>query len=151
VAENQVTLEPGAGNALISLRAKDKESGQPVFPEVGNYILYAHIRDVGGDETTNSARCFSSIFLMERDVTSLEEAAQLDFTVYPNPAGTTLKLRGPGEDPEALQIFDLHGRILMEFTRPDDTGYDIRALPSGTYILRIQGKDHSKTTLLIKN
>lgn len=151
VAENQVTLEPGAGTTLIRLRAQDRESGQPVFPVVGNYVLYAYIRDVGGDENTNSSRCYSTIFLTARDVTALEKNLNRELELFPNPAVNSLQIKGVEDQYEKFTIYNMQGLKLIEILEPEDHQCDISSLPAGTYCIRVTGKGIHKVLVFIKN
>lgn len=70
-----------------------------------------------------------------------DEAAQISLSVYPNPSigngYVTLKLSDVLNDPVAIRIVDIYGRVADEImlTQPIQT-IDISAFPKGMYILK---------------
>lgn len=151
VAENQVTLEPGAGTALVTIKVKDRETGVGVFPITGNYILEASIRDVGGDRNTNSARCFKPIYLLERDLTGIFQLEEGQMQIYPNPAGSSIQVSGAKGLIEHITIYNMQGLACLDFTRQTDSNYDISTLARGVYLLKAEGNGFREVSIFVKN
>ncbi len=149
VAENQVSLEPGAGTAMVSFKVKDVETGMGVIPITGNYILEASIRDVGGDASTNTARCFKQIYLLERDVTGVHEAEEGNLIIYPNPAGESIQVRTLGEV-DRVTIYNMQGIAKLDYVGQSDFSYDISMLEKGTYLLKAVGKGFTEVSIFVK-
>lgn len=62
------------------------------------------------------------------DVTGLEEQTSESLTVYPNPATDFIQI----ESAEAIGIYDLSGRLLME----GSGNMDVSSLPNGIYFIK---------------
>lgn len=62
------------------------------------------------------------------DVTGLEEQTSESLTVYPNPATDFIQI----ESAEAIGIYDLSGRLLME----GSGNMDVSSLPNGMYFIK---------------
>ena len=62
------------------------------------------------------------------DVTGLEEQTSESLTVYPNPATNFIQI----ESAEAIGIYDLSGRLLME----GSGNMDVSSLPNGMYFIK---------------
>jgi polyhydroxybutyrate depolymerase len=69
------------------------------------------------------------------DVTGLEEQTSESLTVYPNPATDFIQI----ESAEAIGIYDLSGRLLME----GSGNMDVSSLPNGMYFIKA-GSDCKK-------
>ncbi len=151
VAENQVSLEPGAGTAMIKIKVKDLETGMGVIPITGNYILEASIRDVGGDGSTNTARCFKQIYLLERDVTGIYQLELSDLLIYPNPAGNSIQVSGMKGTIDRITIYNMQGIAKLDYVGQSDFSYDISMLEKGTYLLKAVGKGFSEFSIFVKN
>ena len=67
---------------------------------------------------------------------SLEEFAEMNVSVYPNPATNLLYIKAQGT--YAFEIIDLTGKILMSETNIDTpTSVNIEQLQSGSYLVHI--------------
>lgn len=72
--------------------------------------------------------------------------ADFQIEVFPNPASTQLNVRFGAPTSAALQIVDMHGRIVID-AKADDTQFrtlDLNGLAQGAYVLRILGDQPSK-------
>ncbi|UPT68940.1 MAG: T9SS type A sorting domain-containing protein [Sphingobacteriales bacterium JAD_PAG50586_3] len=88
---------------------------------------------------------FDAYFVIDTTTGINTQAANLaNFTLYPNPAKSTLMLRYNGSAPYAniaLQITDLTGRHILQQNMVNaaiNTTVDIGSLAGGVYILRLQ-------------
>jgi polyhydroxybutyrate depolymerase len=66
------------------------------------------------------------------DVTGLEEQTSESLTVYPNPATDFIQI----ESAEAIGIYDLSGRLLME----GSGNMDVSSLPNGMYFIKAESE-----------
>ena len=71
--------------------------------------------------------------------------------VFPNPAENTITVRSLTSDSVTISIYDTLGRAVINTTGVG-TQYniDINILPTGTYLMKITGKDHNETIKFIK-
>jgi hypothetical protein len=73
-------------------------------------------------------------------------AEALGFVVYPNPAGSELKLQAlNGSQPGNLRLFDARGRLVRSFAEAPAL-LSVRGLPAGLYVLRatVAGQEVSR-------
>ena len=83
--------------------------------------------------------------IRDDDPTTIPETATFEkpFTLYPNPVKDLLTLRfDDGDEPESVELYDLAGRLVG--TKPNGLeSIDMRAMPSGVYMLRVTMKDET--------
>jgi hypothetical protein len=81
--------------------------------------------------------------------TGLKEIQQqTNIKIYPNPTTGQLKVKSQKSKVESIELFDIYGRKLSQFTIHDSpVEIDISHLPAGIYFLKIDGK----TVKIIKN
>jgi len=98
-----------------------------------------------------------SKFLMEvsffREPVKLEDALSTDeisknIVIFPNPTKDFLNIRTKNIKVESSSIFDLSGKLI--FTTHDSM-IDVKALPSGVYLIRIDTANDQKIFKWIKN
>ncbi len=150
VADSQVSAVPGVGTVHVDIHVRDKENGSGVIPDVGSYILNAFIRDVGGDASTNTGRCFTPIILLERNIVGVKNAAGKNPVVFPNPANNTIQINHSSDEIERVVFYNMQGCACLEYTVRNAQKYDISTLPEGAYLLNVIGKDFSKMSIFIK-
>lgn len=84
-------------------------------------------------------------------VTGIEPAPQFDVTVYPNPAQEVLRIDLPKAGDSHFQLLDARGTILLKTTSHTiHEEIDIRQLPTGIYMLRIESGETVKSFKVIK-
>lgn len=150
VADDQVAAYPGAGTVTVEVFVTDTVSGLGAVPDAGSYIAQAWIREPGGDESTNSKKCFSSVVLTPK--TGIEESAadRRSIRVYPNPAGNSFELRGNLSGQISVIVYDIQGRPCLDFSGNEQQQYNISKLAAGTYLVRVLSGDYSKVSILVK-
>jgi hypothetical protein len=83
--------------------------------------------------------------IRDDDPTTIQETATFEkpFTLCPNPVKDLLTLRfDDGDEPESVELYDLAGRLVG--TKPNGLeSIDMRAMPSGVYMLRVTMKDET--------
>jgi hypothetical protein len=83
--------------------------------------------------------------IRDDDPTTIPETATFEkpFTLCPNPVKDLLTLRfDDGDEPESVELYDLAGRLVG--TKPNGLeSIDMRAMPSGVYMLRVTMKDET--------
>ena len=102
----------------------------------------------------------NSLFIDNVNIDALvgmEESSMLgNVTVYPNPSSGIfrLEIRGASTDRMSYSITDLHGRLLNQERIPAGSDYngliDLRTMPEGVYLLRLQSDTGSKSFKLVK-
>lgn len=90
-------------------------------------------------------------------VVGVEESANLvNVRVYPNPSSGLFRIEILGASDQRAQysITDLHGRLLFTERIPAGSDYtgniDLRNMPEGVYLLRLQNETGSKSFKLVK-
>lgn len=127
-----VVLEPGANG------------------KQGNAGVYTALSDTGSG--VSQALPFIITYVATNLGTS--ETRQLDtrVVVYPNPTSDFFKLSLPQESLGAktqIGIFDMSGKQVKNFKISDS--YDVKDLPKGVYLVKINDGKNIKATKLIKN
>jgi hypothetical protein len=83
------------------------------------------------------------------------DAMKVDVSVYPNPSqnGATLDLTGLPAGDYQVQLLDLTGRSLQQFTLAGQREHalPVQALPHGSYIVRVRGAAVSVALPLVRN
>ena len=80
----------------------------------------------------------------------IQQPAVLDIQVIPNPAQDALSLQGlPG--PAEMELFDMNGQRLWEGTVRNGVSIELPRLrmPSGLYVIRLEGADYRSSLNLI--
>ncbi len=91
----------------------------------------------------------------EEETTSAPEIAQVprDYSFYPNPAGDYLNVFIPSEATESmsLRLYDYGGRLrLLQTVAPNSLQQvDLRSLPNGIYLLKVDGLERFTTQKVI--
>ena len=116
----------------------------------GSPTVYTALYDTG------SAHPQALPFIINYVATSLgtSEIRQLDTRViiYPNPTMDTFKLELPAESAgknTVISLLDASGKMVKTFKIADS--YDVRDLPKGIYLLKINDGKNIKATKLMKN
>ena len=85
----------------------------------------------------------------ERVSTSVNEFVFDKVILSPNPATSIVNIEN-GEDFDSVTIYDQSGRIVLERKLTTLGTIDVRALPSGIFVVKLEGKDRPLVTKLIK-
>lgn len=100
----------------------------------------SQIPSVGGlENVANELACLYIEF-----VTGVEEDAQIETTIYPNPSTGTFTIQTSEELVGApLTVYDLQGKEILQTNckAGGQTQIELNGLPSGTYILVIQDRE----------
>ncbi|MFD0964719.1 aryl-sulfate sulfotransferase [Pseudofulvibacter geojedonensis] len=70
------------------------------------------------------------------------------FKIYPNPINYEFKISGE-ESIESIQVFNLTGKIVLEYTQPLNS-YKVSELPPGMYFVKIRTKKGARIKKIIK-
>jgi para-nitrobenzyl esterase len=83
-------------------------------------------------------------------VSSVEELADRNITVFPNPSKGNITIRTPEASMWSMEMFDAAGRIVLsQKEMTDKFGVNTTQMSAGVYLLRITGKDFSKTAKIL--
>ena len=79
---------------------------------------------------------------------SIEDQTQLNISIYPNPTNNTLFISG-NETPIAVAIFNVLGKEVLSVKNTNNI--NVKALPSGVYVIRISDGVGQTNRKFIKN
>ena len=85
----------------------------------------------------------------------LDNEAENTFLLYPNPAGEFLNIRyrNPESGCDKIQLFDIFGRLMDEFTLPHSKEHELTInvshLPKGIYLVKISNGNSLKIKKLV--
>jgi hypothetical protein len=79
---------------------------------------------------------------------SIEDQTQLNISIYPNPTNNTLFISG-NETPIAVAIFNVLGKEVLSIKNTNNI--NLKALPSGVYMIRISDGVGQTNRKFIKN
>ena len=94
---------------------------------------------------------FTAVFALDTTHEGISEADGLTFTVTPNPTGGELTVSTRMETPSQAEVFDAAGRCVLRCTLqgPKDV-LDVRQLPAGRYLLRLNNGNRSGSRAFVK-
>jgi hypothetical protein len=75
-------------------------------------------------------------------ISNIEEGQMSQVKIYPNPVRDLLHVDAP-QELAALEIRDVSGRIVKQYTGGVPAGIDLSMLPGGIYLLRLYGREGS--------
>lgn len=96
------------------------------------------------DDSANGKPCIYVYTLRNTPANVSEKTIySTPYSLYPNPVNDQLTLRfDDGDEPESVELYDLAGRLVG--TKPNGLeSIDMRAMPSGVYMLRVTMKDET--------
>ena len=127
-----LTLTPAGGQ--LSGNGVSGNAFNPSSAGIGNHFLIYVYSDGAGcaNSTTASVEVAACV-----GVNSLEEN---DLIVFPNPASgkVTIKIRGNNLSEDALSVYDVTGKKLMQMQASETLIIDFSRLPKGIYNLRLK-------------
>ncbi|MCK5782709.1 MAG: endonuclease, partial [Flavobacteriales bacterium] len=107
------------------------------------HIAFKYSGSDGSVKKTTTWQIDSVKVVAETISTPINEQKKKRFSVYPNPAKTTVYIKGENIDGTTIQVYNSLG-ILLFTEQANITGtysIDINSLPKGLYIIRIVDKD----------
>ncbi len=119
--------------------------GGEKFMTIGNFLSPANtvVQNVGGS-VPFAYYYIDDIFVTACDTTWIgvnEIVNQNDFTIYPNPASTTITIESIKHQVQSIRIMDVLGREVFRSSKNDvlsTKNIDVSQLLSGIYILQVQ-------------
>jgi hypothetical protein len=111
---------------------------------------------IGGQFSSFGGEPYSCLVrLQPQPVTTRDQIKKQGLLIYPNPATGHFTLRLPdGEDfVRNVEIFDLHGRVLRQWTAPSVFGgtYSVEGLAAGVYVVKVDtGKSRFSQKLIVR-
>ena len=104
------------------------------------YIALHNITAAGGD-----AIFFDDLLIGQGTVTGIENAADINVNVFPNPATDILNIEGEGI--QKVEVIDINGRTVIT---TNETSLNISALASGVYMVRVIAAEGIHTERVVK-
>ncbi|MDG1428743.1 MAG: T9SS type A sorting domain-containing protein [Crocinitomicaceae bacterium] len=84
------------------------------------------------------------------EIVGLDEAEDLNYTVYPNPTEDNIKLQGDFDNDATAAIYDQSGRILMNLPVSNGTSIDLSSFNTGMYLLKVTNNGAVTTKTVVK-
>ncbi|MEL6132392.1 MAG: DUF1028 domain-containing protein, partial [Bacteroidota bacterium] len=132
--------------AFVKVAQPDDTFGDPSFK------LSVRTNDGQGQEPID---LLQALFDDEKSCESLtsisSEHIRPLFEIYPHPTGDKLQVKMRGEGRHQLVIQDLYGRVFVQADVTRQQRVDVASLPSGIYMVTIEGKGEMLTCKWIKN
>ena len=110
----------------------------------GNYDLFGETRlrgsqiDMGANEIQNDPSLGTAASALNKEI-----------SIYPNPVNNELNIK-TAHQPENIRIYSLDGKLLAEKANKDLNKVDVKNLPSGTYLLKVNTKQGEHQVKFIK-
>ena len=122
------------------------------FPQDMNQDnLYEFTVVAANDIDRSLQRIAVSVVSIKRPLSSndLPDAA-VDFQIFPNPAGNTLKIQGDSPSINQIRISDMSGRFVLRRMSLLDSTIDVSHLPAGIYLLKVESDGLGRTLKFTK-
>lgn len=99
--------------------------------------------------TPNSINCF---IVSPKDALSTENYLESKVKMYPNPVSDKLMISGADVEFKQYRIYNINGQVIKE-NKVDSKEFeiDVRELPKGVYILKLENSDTTITRKIVKN
>ena len=105
------------------------------------WYLFARLAGWEGDTTNQTTGIFSFT----------KPAERIQIQVFPNPSIDFIQLAGDIEFPSVVRIYNMTGRLIREERlESGDQQVDVSGLQEGLFIIRMNGKNSSRTASFIK-
>ena len=123
---------------------------QPLDVMGSPYFFRFTVRDNHCPETATTSQVFridlkDSTSTFCRQLTSIEDEKELQFSMYPNPADGLFHLNFPFGTKRMIQIYDLTGKKSFEYiSLHDEKNIDV-TLPTGMYFVKVTDSVSGKT------
>jgi len=122
-----------------------KESTYTSFAKISQIIQYSKNENTGTVSFSKTTYYYS-----EDNTVKISKFNSPDFKIYPNPVSNGFKVNGLNGEAE-LNIFDTNGNIRHKCKLENDVYIPINNLADGIYFIKIQTKNRSVISKLIKN
>lgn len=122
----------------------------------GNITLISNIGEVAIQEQSNANISISEGFIAPDiyQILGVENIVELTgIQVYPNPAVDFVKIHFSKQDNYQVQLFDLNGKLILDFSVDSDIEKNIplKNLKAGGYLLLVRKDNQSKVYKIIKS
>ena len=155
VTQNNEVLTANANGASISYQWVDCNNGNAPIDGETNQVFTAAVNGSYAVIITDS-NCPDSQISTCYDVNSLsisENNASFEVKFYPNPVEEELNISlGQSFDNINLQVYSISGQLIEQFTVYNGFEFKVNMsrYPSGTYLVKIDTDEKSKTRIIIK-
>ena len=145
----------GLGNAQTTIKKSSIASGGNAAIQ-GNITLISNIGEVAIQEQSNTNILISEGFIAPDiyEILGVENMSELTgIQVYPNPAIDFVKIHFSKQDNYQVQLFDLNGKLILDFSVDSDIEkiIPLKNLQAGGYLLLVRKDNQSKVYKIIKS
>jgi hypothetical protein len=135
---NAVVLQSGS---RVSMRAGSSIQLLPGFRASAGSTFTAYINTCSVVPLNAQLRTYNELNPSVQNRLRVEDSDEAIFKVYPNPTANTLNVKHPANS-KILILYDVMGKQILQKTTSGSslTELDLKGLPSGVYMLNIDGK-----------
>ena len=143
------------GFAQLTIKKNTLASGGNTATQ-GNITLISNIGEVAIQEQSNANILISEGFIAPDiyQILGVENIVELTgIQVYPNPAIDFVKVHFSKQDNYQVQLFDLNGKLILDFSVDSDIEkiIPLKNLQAGGYLLLVRKDNQSKVYKIIKS
>jgi hypothetical protein len=145
--------QPGSSGPIIGISAWDLNSGNIIS---AFYLSgpAASAQAVPSYVELTSTPAIGTVYSFTPMSTSVDEISSSNISIYPNPVADHLYLNIPSDtDLEIIHITDINGRLIHTQKNDAHNGnlkIDVSSLPTGVYVVQIEGKNSAVRMKFIK-
>jgi hypothetical protein len=143
IVESPAFVIVNAGTGFVSYLWSSTETTQSIVVQnSGDY--WVTVTDANGCTATDTINVLVTVGLSEAD-------SHDALHIYPNPVRNLLSLELNSNEPAALQLIDVTGRVVWhsEFTEPSIIHVDVSGYSKGIYLLKMQSDNSFKSYLIV--
>ena len=141
------SFDQNTGSLLLSAIDTNFSLSMIVFNTYTNTYLSGFVPG-----NVSEIACDNTLFALNKYIlTKMEEQAETDFLVFPNPASDRLWIRPGTSGPVNVRLFQTDGKVVFSqsFHDPENIGIPLRGFKPGTYFLNITSHSLSGTRKIV--
>jgi hypothetical protein len=100
------------------------------------------------DADGNATQC--SLDVTVNQSTGIKDLVDAGIKMYPNPTSGMIYIESENTEIESIQVFDITGTLVLEVSDLEKQQIDLSGYMQGVYIIKINTKDESFTSRIIK-
>ncbi len=151
VINNQIVEDPGSVNFVYFADVAFDELGHVFYATVSDYFSFGqgYIYTIDGDETSEFDAGISpeAIAFDYRTPAFISVNQAIILDVYPNPANRIVHINAVGlAGHSTISLIDMQGRTMLEKSLQNMLTWQLDAIPSGVYFLRVATENQIVST-----